>query len=190
MTCGVLSACYDLQQHIIGRPPAHLCKMTHAHVHLTFSSSWSSGSIVHPEALIAASTRCHTQPCQVNMWLQGVALWACCCRVKRHKASNNINAAVMTMSLAGPRSQSLNDAIDAASNAGITVITAAGEGSRFRLDHCTQRGSGHDAAASCAAALSHGDNTVLSPSCSALNATLSLKHCSSVSGPLATLNYT
>jgi subtilisin family serine protease len=101
--------------------------------------------------------------------------------VKRHKASNNINAAVMTMSLAGPRSQSLNDAIDAASNAGITVITAAGEGGRFRLEHFTQTGSGHDAA------LSHGDITVISPSCSALSAIPVSSIAALSSGPLATL---
>jgi subtilisin family serine protease len=47
-------------------------------------------------------------------------------RVKDHKAKNRIASAVLSMSLAGPWSASLNDAIDAASAAGITVVTAAG----------------------------------------------------------------
>lgn len=47
-------------------------------------------------------------------------------RVKDHKAKNRIASAVISMSLAGPYSASLNDAIDQASNAGITVVTAAG----------------------------------------------------------------
>jgi len=49
-----------------------------------------------------------------------------CCRVKDHKARNNIASAVISMSIAGPRSASLNDAVDAASKAGIVVVTAAG----------------------------------------------------------------
>lgn len=48
------------------------------------------------------------------------------CRVKDHKARNNIASAVIVMSLAGPRSASMNDAIDAASQAGIVMVTAAG----------------------------------------------------------------
>lgn len=47
-------------------------------------------------------------------------------RVKEHKVKNRIASAIVSMSLAGPWSASLNDAIDAASSAGITVVTAAG----------------------------------------------------------------
>jgi hypothetical protein len=52
------------------------------------------------------------------------------CHVRRvigHKVSNQLPSAVMIMALAGPRSASLNDAVDVASKAGITVFTSAGE---------------------------------------------------------------
>lgn len=48
------------------------------------------------------------------------------CRVKDHKANNKIQSAVMVLAMAGPWSVSLNDAVDAASEAAITVVTSAG----------------------------------------------------------------
>lgn len=51
----------------------------------------------------------------------------CWRRVRNHRASNRNWPAVVVMSLAGPRAASLNDAIDATANAGITVVVAAGE---------------------------------------------------------------
>ena len=51
----------------------------------------------------------------------------CCCRAKDHKARNGIVSAVISMSIAGPRSAALNDAVEAAAAAGITVVTAAGK---------------------------------------------------------------
>jgi hypothetical protein len=59
--------------------------------------------------------------------MAGLSIVVCVrCRVKDHKARNKIASAVITMSLAGPWSKSLNDAIDATSAAGIVVVTAAG----------------------------------------------------------------
>jgi hypothetical protein len=57
------------------------------------------------------------------------AIYVMICRVRNHKANkaNNVQSAVVVMSIAGPRAASLNDAIDATSNAGIVVVTAAGE---------------------------------------------------------------
>lgn len=51
----------------------------------------------------------------------------CVYRVRDHKARNNIASAVICMSIAGPRSAALNNAVEAASAAGITIVTAAGE---------------------------------------------------------------
>lgn len=48
------------------------------------------------------------------------------CRAKDHKARNRYTSAIISMSIAGPRSAALNDAVEAAVAAGITVVTAAG----------------------------------------------------------------
>lgn len=50
----------------------------------------------------------------------------CLYRVKQNRASLGNPPAIIAMSLAGPRAASLNDAIDGASNSGITVVVAAG----------------------------------------------------------------
>lgn len=49
------------------------------------------------------------------------------CRAKDHKVKNSYASAVISMSIAGPRSAALNDAVEAAVAAGITVVAAAGE---------------------------------------------------------------
>jgi subtilisin family serine protease len=51
----------------------------------------------------------------------------CACRARDNKVKNNYASAVISMSIAGPRSAALNDAVEAAVAAGITVVTAAGE---------------------------------------------------------------
>ncbi|WIA43022.1 hypothetical protein OEZ86_009556 [Tetradesmus obliquus] len=56
-------------------------------------------------------------------------------RVKDHKQRNNIQSAVIVMSLAGPKSQSLNDAIEAVAAAGIVPVIAAGN--NRGADACT-----------------------------------------------------
>lgn len=48
--------------------------------------------------------------------------------------NNGIQSAVVSMSLGGPRSAALNDAVADLTAAGITVVVAAGEG---------RRGGGH-----------------------------------------------
>lgn len=48
-------------------------------------------------------------------------------RAKDHKVKNNYASAVISMSIAGPRSAALNDAVEAAVAAGMTVVAAAGE---------------------------------------------------------------
>lgn len=58
-----------------------------------------------------------------------------CCRVKNHKLRNNIQSAVISMSLVGPRAASLNDAVEEMVAAGITVVTAAGN--NRGADACT-----------------------------------------------------
>jgi hypothetical protein len=71
-------------------------------------------------------------------------------RVRDHKARNNIASAVICMSIAGPRSASLNDAIEAAIKAGIVVITAAGEDSVSdgrKFNFCTVQLTAEQAAA-------------------------------------------
>uniref|UniRef100_A0A383V4M1 Peptidase S8/S53 domain-containing protein n=1 Tax=Tetradesmus obliquus TaxID=3088 RepID=A0A383V4M1_TETOB len=55
--------------------------------------------------------------------------------VKNHKQRNNIQSAVIVMSLAGPKSQSLNDAIEAVAAAGIVPVIAAGN--NRGADACT-----------------------------------------------------
>lgn len=48
-------------------------------------------------------------------------------RVKSYVQRHGIKAAVASMSLGGPRSAALNDAVAELTNAGITVVAAAGE---------------------------------------------------------------
>jgi subtilisin family serine protease len=55
--------------------------------------------------------------------------------VKEHKAKNGYKSAVVVMSLGGPRSASLNDAVDDLSRAGVTVVVAAGN--NRGADACT-----------------------------------------------------
>lgn len=56
-------------------------------------------------------------------------------RVKEHKARNGIASAVVVMSLGGPRSAALNDAVDDLSAAGVSVVVAAGN--NRGADACT-----------------------------------------------------
>lgn len=48
-------------------------------------------------------------------------------RVKNHKQQNRISAAIVSMSLGGPRSASLNDAVEDLARAGIVTVVAAGK---------------------------------------------------------------
>jgi subtilisin family serine protease len=56
--------------------------------------------------------------------------------VKRHKLANKYPSAVVSMSLGGPRSASLNDAVEDLAAAGIVSIVAAGN--NRGADACTQ----------------------------------------------------
>lgn len=60
-------------------------------------------------------------------------------RVIGHKVSNQLHPAVMVLAFAGPWSASLNDAVDAASKAGITVVTSAGERLLCHSSGCSHR---------------------------------------------------
>jgi hypothetical protein len=49
------------------------------------------------------------------------------CRAKTYAQRNGLRSAVVSMSLGGPRSAALNDAVAELTAAGLTVVVAAGE---------------------------------------------------------------